>query len=111
MTRGRRATTVLLTALAFALGAAGCGGDDDEGDTTSPFEISAPEATVQTEATAPAETAPQTTTSEGGGTGGTSPPSSNPGKQDSATNDTSPPAGSPQEAFEKECEQNPAACG
>jgi hypothetical protein len=22
-----------------------------------------------------------------------------------------PPAGSPQEAFEKQCEQNPAACG
>ena len=112
MTRGRRATTVLLTALALALGAAGCGGDDDEGHTTSTFEISVPEATVQTEATAPAETAPQTTTQEdGGGTGGTSPPSANPGKQDSAANDTPPLAGSPQEAFEKECEQNPAACG
>ena len=111
MTRGRRATTVLLTALALALGAAGCGGDDDEGDTTD-FEISVPEATVQSETTEPTETAPQTTTQEdGGGTGGTSPPSAKPGKQDSAANDTPPPAGSPQEAFEKECEQNPAACG
>lgn len=116
MTRRGRATTVLLTALAFALGAAGCGGDDDD-ETTTPFEINLPESSVQSETTTendiPAPTE-QTTTEDGGGTGGTGGTGSgnvDPSKEDSETNDKPPPAGSPQEAFEQECERNPAACG
>ena len=46
------------------------------------------------------------------GNGGTGPPNrGNANQPDSETNDLPPPAGSPQEAFEKQCEQNPQACG
>jgi hypothetical protein len=55
--------------------------------------------------TAPAATvAPSTTT-------GKETPPANPSVPDSPTNDVPPPPGSPQEAFEKQCEENPAACG
>jgi hypothetical protein len=47
------------------------------------------------------------TPTESGGTPTPKPPA----KEDSATNDLPPPPGSPQEAFEKACEKNPAACG
>ena len=99
----------VLTAIAVALVAAGCG-DDSSGETTAPT-VSIPAITSpipSTTATVPTATTPtqSTTTTKGGGTGGV-----DPNKQDSETNDVPPPAGSPQEAFEKQCEQNPEACG
>jgi hypothetical protein len=109
VTRRWRATAVLLTGLALALGAAACGDDEDEG-TTPGFEISIPETTA-TEPATETTTPTQTETTGGSGTGGTSPGGVDPNKEDSATNDKPPPAGSPQEAFEQECERNPAACG
>jgi hypothetical protein len=101
-----------LASLVAGLALAGCGGDDS-GETTPPTvsipAITAPLAPSTT--TAPATT-PTPTETTGTGSGGTSPPTgANPNKPDSETNDVPPPAGSPQEAFEKQCEQNPEACG
>jgi hypothetical protein len=101
-----------LASLVVGLALAGCGGDDS-GETTAPTvsipAITAPLAPTTT--TAPATT-PTPTGTTGTGSGGTGPPAGgNPTKPDSETNDVPPPAGSPQEAFEKQCEQNPAACG
>jgi hypothetical protein len=97
------AATTLLIGLAIA----GCG-SDDSGETTVPtFSIPAitspiaPTATVPATTTAPTES---TTTPKGGKTFNSKQP-------DSATNDRPPPGGSPQDAFEKQCEQNPKACG
>jgi hypothetical protein len=105
-------------ALAFAsitavLAVAGCGGDDS-GETTAPtVSIPAITSPIPATTTAPATTStPTGTTGKGNGNGGTGPPSqANPNQPDSETNDVPPPAGSPQEAFEKQCEQNPQACG
>jgi hypothetical protein len=102
VTRALTAATLLV-----GLGIAGCGGGDS-GETTVP-SVSipaitspiAPTATVPTTTTAPTES---TTTRKGGKT-------FNPKQPDSATNDVPPPGGSPQEAFEKQCGQNPKACG
>jgi hypothetical protein len=107
------------TTLAVGLALAACGGDDDSAEPTAPT-VSIPAVTSPIPATTTA--APATTTTPtgptGGGSGGTSPPSggtppkgANPKRPDSPTNDVPPPPGSPQEAFEKQCEQNPAACG
>ena len=104
-----------LASIAAVLALAGCGGDDS-GETTAPT-VSIPSITSPipaTTTTAPTTTeATQTgTTGNGNGNGGVGPPSkANPNQPDSATNDIPPPAGSPQEAFEKQCEQNPQACG
>jgi hypothetical protein len=106
-------------ALAFAsitavLAIAGCGGDDSGGETTTP-SVSIPAITspIPATTTAPATTStPTGTTGKSHGNGGTGPPGqANPNQPDSETNDVPPPAGSPQEAFEKQCEQNPQACG
>jgi hypothetical protein len=95
------------TSLLIGLAIAGCGGDDS-GETPAPTvsipaitSPIAPTATVPATTTAPSES---TTTSKGSKT-------FNPKEPDSATNDVPPPPGSPQEAFEKQCEQNPKACG
>jgi hypothetical protein len=107
MIRGRRlALPRLLPAL--VLGAAACGDDDDEETTSS---VTAPPATEPAPATtaAPETTTQPTTTTKPPKTGGT--PSYNPAKPDAPENDVPPPAGSPQDAFERMCEQNPAACG
>ena len=102
-----------LTAIALALAIAGCGGDDS-GETTAP-SVSIPPVTspIPATTTAPATTTtPTGTTGNRNGNGGTGPPSrANPNQPGSETNDVPPPAGSPQEAFEKQCEQNPQACG
>jgi hypothetical protein len=108
----RRGTA--LASIAAVLVIAGCG-SDDSGETTAPT-VSIPAITSPipaTTTTAPATTStPTGTTGKGNGNGGTGPPSHpNPNQPDSETNDVPPPAGSPQEAFEKQCEQNPQACG
>jgi hypothetical protein len=97
----------LLIAIAIAIAASGCG-SDESGQETAPA-VSIPEVTspLETVTTAPGTTAtPDTTTTPGKG-GKTYAPN----LPDSETNDVPPPAGSPQEAFEKQCEQNPEACG
>jgi hypothetical protein len=96
-----------LTSIVTAVAVAGCGGDSS-GDTTAP-NVSVPAVTspIAPTTTAPATTSTATratTTSKSGNT-------FNPKQPDSATNDVPPPQGGPQEAFEKQCEQNPQACG
>jgi len=103
--RRRLALTLLLPAL--ALGVAGCGGDD--GETTPSVTVPASTETAPATTAAPVTTTEPTTTTKTGKTGGT--PSHDPAKPDTPTNDVPPPPGSPQEAFEKQCEQNPSACG
>jgi hypothetical protein len=107
MIRGRRLAIALMLP-ALVLGAAACGDDDDEETTPS---VTAPAATEPAPATtaAPETTTQPTTTTKPPKTGGT--PSYNPAKPDAPENDVPPPAGSPQDAFERMCEQNPAACG
>jgi hypothetical protein len=98
------------TSLVIGLAIAGCGGDDS-GETPAP-SVSIPAITSpipSTTATPATTTAPTGSTTTGNGRNGGS--KVNPGKPDSATNDVPPPAGTPQERFEKQCEQNPAACG
>ena len=102
MTQALAAATLLI-----GIAIAGCG-SDDSGETTVPTvsipaitSPIAPTATVPATTTAPTES---TTTPKGDKTGNLKQP-------DSATNDVPPPGGSPQEAFEKQCEQNPKACG
>jgi ABC-type glycerol-3-phosphate transport system substrate-binding protein len=98
-----------VTALAIGLGIAGCGGDES-GETTAPPSVSIPAITSPIPATT---TAPATTTTPTGSTPTTRGNGNNvnPKQPDSETNDVPPPPGSPQEAFEKQCEQNPQACG
>jgi len=98
---------------------AGCG-SDGSGETTQP-SVSIPAVTSPipaTSTTTPALTTTPTQSTTGTGSGGSGgsppgggPPGANPGKPDSETNDLRPPAGSPQDAFEKQCNQNPRACG
>ena len=106
MTRALAATTLLI-----GLAIAGCG-RDSSGETTAPtVSIPAITSPIPATTTAPVTTSTPTGTT-GKGNGGTGPPNrTNPNLPDSATNDVAPPAGSPQEAFEKQCEQNPKACG
>jgi len=96
-----------LTSIVIAVAVTGCGGDSS-GDTTAP-NVSVPAVTspIAPTTTAPATTSTATratTTNKGGKT-------FNPKQPDSATNDVPPAQGSPQEAFEKQCEQNPSTCG
>lgn len=97
---------VIPLALAIGLIAAGCG-SDDSGETTAP-SVSIPPVTAPgvTTSTAPVTTSvPATTATAKGGT------TFNPNLPDSETNDIPPAKGSPQEQFEKQCKQNPSACG
>ena len=94
---------VSLGAIAVAIAVSGCG-SDSSGDESQPT-LSIPTVTApQLSTTAPATTTAPGTTSTGKG-------NFNPQEPDSETNDVPPPPGSPQEAFEKQCEQNPQACG
>jgi hypothetical protein len=93
----------LLGAIAVVIAASGCGGDESGSEPTT---ISIPDVTAPTAST---PTFPQTSTSRG--ITGTNGKTINPNAPDSETNDLPPPPGSPQEAFEKQCEQNPQACG
>jgi hypothetical protein len=105
VTRALAATTLLI-----GLAIAGCG-SDDSGETAPTVSIPAITSPIPATTTAPVTTSTRTGTT-GKGNGGTGPPNrTNPNLPDSATNDVAPPAGSPQEAFEKQCEQNPKACG
>jgi hypothetical protein len=109
MSPGRRRLALALLLPALALGAAACGDDDDEETTPS---VTAPAAieTAPTTTAAPTTTTPaEATTTKPPKTGGT--PSYDPAKPDTPENDVPPPPGSPQEAFERQCQQNPAACG
>jgi hypothetical protein len=100
-----RALTV--TALVLGLAIAGCGSDDSGKTTAPPPSIPAITSPIPaTTTTAPATTTtPTASTTTGKGN------NVNPKQPDSETNDVPPPPGSPQEAFEKQCEQNPQACG
>ncbi len=106
-----------LASIAAVLAVAGCG-SDDSGETSAPT-VSIPPVTspIPSTITAPATTSTPTGTTgpgngNGNGNGGVGPSSNaNPNKPDSETNDIPPPAGSPQDAFEKQCQQNPQACG
>ncbi len=105
----RKLAALVLVGAALALGAAGCGDDEDSPEVTIPT-ISTEDSTDTTTSESTTESTESTETESGddsGGTGG----SFDPNQEDSETNDKPPPAGSPQEAFEKQCEQNPAACG
>jgi multidrug efflux pump subunit AcrA (membrane-fusion protein) len=93
----------LLGAIAAAVAASGCG-SDSSGDESQPAPSIPTVTAPQLSTTAPATTTAPGTTSTGKG-------KYNPQLPDSETNDVPPPAGSPQEAFEKQCQQNPQACG
>jgi hypothetical protein len=110
------------------LALAGCGGDDESADETTPAlpdltvprgdtgeEVepapapapepeTAPQPNFETETLAPPETAPPSTG------GGTPAPESEP-PPDTPENDAPPPEGSPAERFEEFCNENPGACG
>ena len=98
---------MVLGAIAIVIAVSGCG-SDDSGEFSAPA-VSIPTVTspLGTTTTAPAATttAPAFTTTTRKGN------DFNPSQPDSETNDVPPPPGSPQEAFEKQCEQNPQACG
>jgi hypothetical protein len=104
-----------LASIAAVLALAGCGGDDSGQTTTPSVSIPAITSPIPATTTAPAitgTTTPTGTTGTGNGNGGSGPPTrANPNQPDSATNDVPPPAGSPQAQFEKQCRQNPKACG
>jgi hypothetical protein len=99
----------LLVLTALAIGAAGCGSDDESGDTTTVPTISVPSGEVQTlPEQKTTTTTPEQTTTDSGGSGGTN---FNPSKPDSPTNDVPPAPGTPESKFEQYCKQNPGACG
>ncbi len=108
MIPGRRRLALALLLPTLVLGAAGCG-DDNEETTPSVIAPAATETAPATTTAPAAATTESTTTTKTGKTGGT--PSYQPTKPDTPENDVPPPPGSPQEAFEKQCAQNPSACG
>ena len=103
-----------------ALLLAGCGGDDEPADETTPAlpnltvpqgdtgeTVEPPPAPVPdpaTETLPPVETVPPSTG------GGTPAPEAEP-PPDSPENDAPPPEDSPAERFEEFCNENPGACG
>ena len=106
---------LVVTALVIGLGIVGCGGDDSS-ETAAPPTVSIPAITspIPTTTTVPATTTTptsSTTTGTATATGTGTAKRVNPNEPDSATNDVPPPPGSPQEAFEKQCQQTPEACG
>jgi hypothetical protein len=110
MRRAGRPLGVPLTLLVLLLGAAACGGDDEETTSVPSISISVPSISVPSGGpTVPDVGLTPTTGATTTDNGGTARP--DPAKPDSPVNDLPPPPGSPQEAFERQCEQNPAACG
>lgn len=98
----------------FALGIAGCGGDDDdESATTIPtVPLSVPgdgTSTLGDETDTTADTVPDTATPVPA-PAPTPAPTPTPVTPDSPDNDTPPPAGSEAEQFEDFCTENPGAC-
>ena len=103
-----RSLAALPVLAALAIGAAGCGSDDESSPTTAPT-ISVPSGEVQTvPEPKTTTTTPEQTTTNSGGSGGTK---VNPSKPDSPTNDVPPEPGTPESKFEQYCNQNPGACG
>jgi hypothetical protein len=103
-----------VTSLLVGLAIAGCGSDSSGEPTAPALSIPAitspiPSATTTAPTTATAPTGSTTTNAHGNGHGSGN--GFNPNGPDSATNDVPPPPGSPQAAFEKQCRQNPKACG
>lgn len=98
--------------LATGLIAAGCGSDSSGDTTTNPVSIPVVTSPVPTASTAPAApTTTSATTSQSTTVTTTGGKTYNPQAPDSATNDVPPAKGSPEAAFEKQCKQNPSACG
>ena len=99
----------------FALGIAGCGGDDDSDATTTiptvPLSVPGGEpSTLGDDATdTTVDTVPDAVTPAPTPTPAPA-PTPTPVTPDSPTNDTPPPAGSEAEQFENFCDQNPGAC-
>jgi len=95
----------------FALGIAGCGGDDDDEATTIPtvpLSVPGEETSTTDESTdTTADTVPEATPTPAPTPAPTPTPAPAP---DSPTNDTPPPAGSEAEQFENFCAENPGAC-
>jgi hypothetical protein len=110
MRRAGRRLGIPITLLVLLLGAVGCGGDDEETSSMPSISISVPSISVPAGAeSVPSGSATTTTGATTTGKGSTAKP--DPAKTDSPANDLPPPPGSPQEAFERQCKQNPAACG
>jgi len=99
----------------FALGIAGCGGDDDDTATTIPtVPLSVPggdTSTLGDETDTTVDTTPDTATPVPAPAPTPAPtPTPTPVTPDSPDNDTPPPAGSEAEQFEDFCSENPGAC-
>jgi hypothetical protein len=106
-----RLLAVALAALLLAGATAGCGGDEEEPETTPtvpdltvPQTDEQPAPTTETTPPEPTETVPPSTD------GGTPAPEPEP-PADAPENDTPPPEDSPAERFEDFCNDNPGACG
>jgi hypothetical protein len=99
----------------FALGIAGCGGDDDdESATTIPtVPLSVPgegTSTLGDDTDTTVDTVPDTAAPVPTPTPAPTPTPSPTPTPDSPDNDTPPPAGSEAEQFENFCDENPGAC-
>ena len=96
---------IVLTYLALLIGSGGCGGDDESTVSVPPISIPSGEVTTPSTPAATTTTAPPATTTGGARA------KPNPAQPDSPANDVPPAPGSPEEAFEKQCAENPKACG
>lgn len=99
----------------FALGLAGCGGDDDDESATTiptvPLSVPGDETTFDESTDTTADTVPDTATPTPTPAPAPAPtPTPTPVTPDSPDNDTPPPAGSEAEQFENFCSENPGAC-
>ena len=106
----RRYLAVLPLALAIGLIAAGCG-SDSSGETSTTQGVSIPAVTSPIGTGTPSATTSTFSTTPGTTVTGPNGKTFNPQAPDSETNDIPPKKGSPQDAFEQQCKQNPAACG
>jgi hypothetical protein len=106
----RRLLAVLPLALAIGLIAAGCG-SDDSGETSTTQGVSIPAVTSPIGTATPSVTTSTLSTTPGTTLTGPNGNTYNPQAPDSETNDVPPKKGSPQDTFEQQCKQNPAACG
>ena len=98
----------------FALGVAGCGGDDDDDEATTlpTVPLSVPgEGTLDDDTTdTTTDTVPDTATPAPTPAPAPTPTPVPAPTPDSPENDTPPPAGSEAEQFENFCAENPGAC-